>query len=199
VNHLNKLQDLLDTTRTIDWLAPLALRLYPVPVFWMAGSMKLNSFADTVAWFGNPDWGLGLPFPTLMAALATGTEVLGAIMLLIGLGVRWISLPLMVTMIVAAVTAHWHNGWLAIATGNGLFATERTQAAIENLALAKAILEEHGNYSELSEHGSLVMLNNGIEFAATYFIMLLALFFIGGGNYVSADYWIAQRLCSRAN
>ena len=196
---LNKLQDLLDTTRAVDWLAPLALRLYLVPVFWMAGIMKLNSFADTAAWFGNPDWGLGLPFPTLMAALATGTEVIGAMMLLIGLGVRWISAPLMITMIVAAVTAHWHNGWLAIATGSGPFATERTQAAIGNLDTAKAILKEHGNYSELTEHGSLVMLNNGIEFAATYFIMLLALFFIGGGKYVSADYWIAKRFRSKAS
>jgi putative oxidoreductase len=38
------------------------------------------------------------------------------------------------------------------------------------------------------------VLNNGIEFAATYFIMLLALFFIGAGRYVSLDYWIARRL-----
>ncbi len=33
---------------------------------------------------------------------------------------------------------------------------------------------------------------NGIEFAATYFIMLLALLVIGGGKYVSIDYWIAK-------
>jgi uncharacterized membrane protein YphA (DoxX/SURF4 family) len=38
-----------------------------------------------------------------------------------------------------------------------------------------------------------VILNNGIEFAATYFIMLLALFFIGAGKYLSVDYWIARR------
>jgi putative oxidoreductase len=37
------------------------------------------------------------------------------------------------------------------------------------------------------------VLNNGIEFAATYFIMLLALFFLGGGKYISADYWIARK------
>ena len=44
-----------------DFLAPLALRLYLVPVFWMAGSGKLNNMESTIAWFGNPDWGLGLP------------------------------------------------------------------------------------------------------------------------------------------
>ena len=191
---LRKLQNLLDLTRTVDWLAPLALRLYLVPVFWMAGTMKLDHFSDTVAWFGNSDWGLGLPYPTLMAALAAGTEVLGAIMLLIGLGVRWISGPLMITMLVAAVTAHWQNGWLAIASGGGMFATERTQGAINRLDRAKDILKEHGNYEWLTENGSFVALNNGIEFAATYFIMLLPLLFIGGGRYVSVDFWIARQL-----
>ncbi len=38
-----------------------------------------------------------------------------------------------------------------------------------------------------------MVLNNGVEFAATYFIMLLVLFFIGGGRYLSVDYWIARR------
>jgi hypothetical protein len=37
------------------------------------------------------------------------------------------------------------------------------------------------------------LLNNGIEFAATYFIMLLALFFIGAGRYLSVDFWLARR------
>jgi hypothetical protein len=64
---------------------------------------------------------------------------------------------------------------------------------VERLDTAKSILQEHGNYSWLTEHGSFVVLNNGIEFAATYFIMLLALFFAGAGNYISLDYWIARR------
>jgi putative oxidoreductase len=190
---LARMQSLLDATRAADWLAPLALRLYLVPVFWMAGTMKIDGWEDTVAWFGNPDWGLGLPAPELMAFLATGAEVAGAIALLIGLGVRWMCVPLMVTMIVAAVSVHWQNGWLAIAAGGGPFATERTEGAIERLDRAKSILQEHGNYEWLTENGSLVILNNGIEFATTYFIMLLALFFIGAGRYVSLDYWIARK------
>lgn len=32
-----------------DFLAPLALRLYLVPVFWMAGSGKLNNMESTIA------------------------------------------------------------------------------------------------------------------------------------------------------
>ncbi len=189
----NFFQDLLDKTRSLDFLGPLLLRLYLVPIFWMAGTKKLSDIDSIIEWFGNPDWGLGLPFPTLMAWLASLTEAGGAILLLIGLGVRWISIPLMATMIVAAVTVHWQNGWLAIAEGSGIFATERTAGAIDRLDRAKEILQEYGNYDWLTENGSIVVLNNGIEFAATYFIMLLALFFMGAGKYLSVDHWIAAR------
>ena len=186
-------QGLLDRCTSVDFVAPLLIRLYLVPVFWMAGWNKLQGFESTVAWFGNPDWGLGLPLPWLMAALATAAELGGAVLLALGLAVRWITLPLMVTMLVAILTVHWDNGWLAIAEGSGLFATERTMMATERLAQAKALLREHGNYAYLTEHGSLVMLNNGIEFAATYFLMLLSLFFTGAGRYVSVDDWIRRR------
>jgi len=188
-----QLQIQLDRTRQLDFLAPLLLRLYLAPIFWMAGIQKYNSFEDTAAWFGNPDWGLGLPFPSLMAFLATATEIAGAIMLLFGFAVRWISIPLMITMLVAAFSVHWTNGWLAISTSSGIFATERTVEAVERLDKAKSLLEQYGNYDWLTEHGSLVMLNNGIEFAATYFIMLLALFFIGSGKYMSVDYWVKKK------
>jgi uncharacterized membrane protein YphA (DoxX/SURF4 family) len=190
---MTKIHDLLERSRSLDFLAPLTLRLYLAPVFWMAGTRKLANMEGTIAWFGNPDGGLGLPYPALMAWLATLTEVGGAILLLIGLGVRWISIPLMVTMLVAAFSVHWHNGWLAIAEGAGsLFANERTLGAIERLERARSLLKEHGNYEWLTEHGSFVVLNNGIEFAATYFIMLLTLFFIGSGKYLGLDHWIGR-------
>ncbi len=197
VSLLNKLQDVLDGFRAVDFLAPLALRLYLAPVFWMAGSNKLSHFDDTVAWFGNPDWGLGLPAPGLMAALAAGTEVLGAIALFLGFGVRWFSLPLMITMVVAAVTVHWQNGWLAIAESSGIFATERTIGATERLEHAKSILQENDNWEWLTQNGDFAVLNNGIEFAATYFIMLLVLFFVGAGKYFSIDFWLARRFRDR--
>ena len=188
---LNQLYDSLNMTKMADFLGPLALRLYLVPIFWMAGSKKLSDMDSTIAWFGNSEWGLGMPFPELMAWSAVLTETTGAILLLLGLAVRWISIPLMVTMLVAMFSVHWSNGWLAIAEGTGsMFANDRTIVAVDRLDKAKDILKEHGNYSWLTEHGSVVVLNNGIEFAATYFIMLLALFFIGAGRYISADYWI---------
>lgn len=180
----NRLQDLLDGLRALDFLAPLAMRLYLVPVFWMAGTKKLGSMEDTIAWFGNPEWGLGLPMPEVMAWAAALTEAGGAVLLLVGLATRWISIPLMVTMVVAAVTVHWQHGWAAIA---------ETPESAERLSAATSLLQQHGNYDWLTGSGEFVILNNGIEFAATYFIMLLALFFIGGGKYLSLDYWIARR------
>ncbi|MHA7834021.1 MAG: HvfX family Cu-binding RiPP maturation protein [Algiphilus sp.] len=194
---LIRLQRLLDATRAVDFLGPLALRLYLAPVFWMAGTNKLDGLlpsANTVAWFGNPEWGLGLPLPWLMAFLAAYAEVLGAIALLFGIAVRWFSIPLMVTMLMAAFAVHWQNGWQAIADpAMCLFNCEAAQEASRRLDVAKNILQEHGNYSWLTEQGSFVISNNGIEFAATYFVMLLTLFFIGAGRYLSVDHYIRRR------
>jgi putative oxidoreductase len=193
-----RLQALLDSTRSVDFIALVMLRLYLAPVFWMAGMNKLADMESTIEWFGNPDWGLGLPLPALMAWLAALTEAGGAILLLLGLAVRWVSIPLLVTMFVAMVTVHWQNGWLAIAEGaQSLFATDRTIAAVERLDRVKSIVQTHGNYDWLTEHGSIVILNNGIEFAATYICMLLVLFFYGAGRYLSLDYWAEKWLKSR--
>lgn len=183
-----------DKMKCLDFLAPLLLRFYLAPVFWIAGSKKFANFGSTVDWFGNADGGLGLPLPWLLVFLTASIEVIGALFLFLGIGVRLISIPLMITMVVAAITAHWKNGWLAIATGSGLFATDRTLGAIERLEQAQSILQRSGNYQWLTEHGNFVVLNNGIEFAATYFIMLLALFFMGSGRYVSVDYWLRRFL-----
>lgn len=186
-----KLQNPL--TNSAAWIAPLLLRLYLAPIFWMAGMSKFNSFEATAEWFGNTDWGLGLPFPWLMAFLATVTELVGAILLTFGLFTRLISIPLVITMLIAITSVHWDNGWQAIADVNAPFANERVMATPEKLERARAILQEHGNYEWLTASGKFVILNNGIEFAATYLIMLLALIGFGAGKYHSLDYWLTRR------
>jgi uncharacterized membrane protein YphA (DoxX/SURF4 family) len=175
----------LSRLQYFDGLGPLALRLFLVPVFWMAGTHKLTGIEQTIEWFGNPDWGLGLPFPTLLAYLAAYTEAIGALLLLLGLATRWITVPLMVTMLVAIFAVHWDYGWAAIADSS-------SQEIAVRLGTAKDLLMEHGNYSWMTERGNLVILNNGIEFAVTYFVMLLSLFFTGGGRYVSLDYYLSR-------
>ena len=169
----------------LDGLAALALRLYLVPVFWMAGTQKISHMDNTIEWFGNAEYGLGMPVPWLLAPLAAYTEAIGALLLLLGLATRWISIPLMITMVVAAVSVHLENGWAAIADSSLPDVAQRLGAAAD-------ILREHGNYSWLTSEGPIVILNNGIEFAATYFVMLLALLVLGGGRYVSADYYLGR-------
>ena len=100
-------------------------------------------------------------------------------------------------MIVAATTAHWEQGWHALPETKLMVPWEWRADIIEQANIrkekAKEILKEHANYSWITEHGSITVLKNGIEFAATYFIMLLALLFLGGGRYVSIDYWLARK------
>lgn len=196
MNVLHRAHALLDKTRTFDFLGPLALRLYLVPVFWVAGTNKLGGMDNVINWFGNEDWGLGLPFPVVMAWLAVSSEVLGAIALLIGFGTRWFSIPLMVTMLVAAFSVHAKNGWQAVADPQSPFANADIDGAMQRLDKAKDLLKEHGNYEWLTETGNFVIANNGMEWAITYFVMLLALFFAGAGK-LSVDNLIARKFALR--
>lgn len=189
-----RLHDMLEQTRFIEGIAPLLLRVYLAPIFIIAGYGKLSGFENTVYYFGEY---LGLPFPQLMAALAGTTEFVGGWLLLFGLATRWIALPLMVTMLVAAVTAHWQFGWHALPettlTMPWEWRPDLIAEANERKDVIKSLLQEHGNYDWLTGAGPVTILKNGIEFAATYFIMLLSLFFTGGGKFTSIDYFLARK------
>ncbi len=214
-------QKFLTKLSLFDGIPALLLRLSLAPVFIMAGYSKtqmldpnvtgLASFMadpNIIAWFGNSEWGLGLPFPALLANLVILFEFLGGWLLLVGVFARVVSIPLMFTMVIAATTFHAEDGWFAITPTNPDISPAKTltwvgieQAhnSLENsaetanrLAKMREILEENGNTDWLYENGTIVVLNNGIEFAATYFIMLLALFFIGAGRYTSLDFYLAK-------
>lgn len=213
----------LNKLSTFDGVPALLLRLYLAPIFIMAGFSKtqllneevtgIASFMadpNIIAWFGNTEWGLGLPFPALLANLVILAEFFGGWLLLVGALTRLISIPLMFTMIMAAATVHAPNGWFAITPTNPDISAakvmtwvgfEQAEASLENsrqtatrIGAMREILEENGNTDWLYEKGNIVVLNNGIEFSATYFIMLLALFFIGAGRYTSVDYYLAKKL-----
>ncbi len=193
---LNLQQTLATKLKHLDGIPALLVRLYLVPVFWMAGINKYNHFADTVSWFGTD--GLGLPMPALMASLAIAAELGGAIALALGLATRLATIPLMVTMLVAIVTVHLPHGWQAIADPGAPFANAAVMASAEKLEVARSLLQAHGNYDWLTSSGSFAIINNGIEFAATYFVMLLALLALGGGRYVSVDHWLQRFIAARS-
>ena len=208
IEHFNRLQNMLSSSRRFDFVVPLLLRLFLAPIFISAGLTKFAAFDNTVAWLGNSEWGLGLPFPWALAFLAVAAELIGGFLLVFGLATRYIAIALMVTMLVAIFSVHWDNGWFAIAPSNPATSMAQPLAAIgipaaeqslanskevgRRLNAAREILNEHGNYDWLTATGPVVILNNGIEFAATYFIMLLSLFFSGGGRYLSLDYWLSS-------
>ncbi|HCG88061.1 MAG TPA: hypothetical protein DE044_03840, partial [Alteromonas macleodii] len=193
-------QQIVARLQVADGIPLLLLRLYLAPVMIQAGWNKASSFDSIVDWFGNDDYGLGLPMPLVMAFLATAAELVGGVLLLLGALTRLVSIPLMVTMIVAMVSVHAKNGWLAIADASSWLAdgtillNENIMAAPEKLAAAKSLLQEHGHYDWLTSSGNFVVLNNGIEFAATYFIMLLVLFIYGGGRFFSVDFYVNKAM-----
>ncbi|MCZ8528657.1 HvfX family Cu-binding RiPP maturation protein [Alteromonas sp. PRIM-21] len=191
-------QQFVTRLQLADGIPLLLLRLYLAPVMIQAGWNKASSFDSIVDWFGNDDYGLGLPMPLVMAFLATAAELVGGILLLFGALTRLVSIPLMITMVVAMVSVHAENGWLAIADASSWLAdgtillNESIMAAPEKLSAAKSLLQEHGRYDWLTSSGNFVVLNNGIEFAATYFVMLLVLFIYGGGRFFSVDYYLGK-------
>lgn len=202
----NGYQQITHYLKKIDFLPLLALRLYLAPIFIMAGYHKYTHFDDMVAWFGNTDWGLGLPLASLMVALTIFAELMGGLALLFGVWVRFFSLSLLVAMAVAMVKVHLPHGWHAITptdpntsiaqlfafTNMGQASLANSVAASERLARAKAILQTHGDYDWLTQTGDFVLLNNGIEFGMTYFVMLFVLLCYGAGRYVSVDDWVKR-------
>lgn len=92
-----------------DSVIPLLFRLILAYGFYKPAMAKLDDVNAIGEWFA----GMGLPAPYFQAYLATATECLGVLLLTLGLGVRIISIPLVITMLVAIKTVHWGNGFEA--------------------------------------------------------------------------------------
>lgn len=93
------------------WLAPLGLRLVLAYEFGEAGLEKLRGSN----WFMDIQDAFPFPFnvlaPDISWFLATWSEVLGAIALILGLGTRFFSFALLVLTVVAWVSVHAGNGY----------------------------------------------------------------------------------------
>ncbi len=95
-------------------LALLFMRLVLAYGFYGPAMMKWSDMQSVGDWFKT----LGYPFPHLNAYLAGTTELLGVVLLFLGLGTRFISLLLIFVMIVAITTVHLKNGF---SSGNNGF------------------------------------------------------------------------------
>ena len=86
------------------WLQPvllLVIRGWWGWSFFLTGKGKLMNLDKTAGFFASLD----LPLPKLNAVVAGSTECFGGLLLLLGLGSRLVSVPLIFTMLVAYATA----------------------------------------------------------------------------------------------
>ena len=99
-----------------DYLAPLGLRLVLAYEFWESGMMKLGAngaFGPAPGWFA----GLEYPFPfnilpdVLNWIIAMWAELVGAVLLLLGLATRPAALVLIILDVVAWASVHAGNGY----------------------------------------------------------------------------------------
>lgn len=85
----------------LKWLPPTVARITVGWIFLQSGWGKLHNLPKVVGFFTE----LGIPAPQIQAPLAAGAEFVCGALLLLGLATRLASLPLMVVMVVAIVTA----------------------------------------------------------------------------------------------
>ena len=101
--------------RVTSWISGLKdlplffIRIVLAYGFYNPAIMKWNNIASIAEWFD----GMGFPMPTLNAYLAATTEMAAVILLPLGLATRIISIPLMITMLVAVFAVHYSNGFNA--------------------------------------------------------------------------------------
>ncbi|MBU0655183.1 MAG: DoxX family protein [Gammaproteobacteria bacterium] len=174
----------LEWMRVFDFLAPLAIRLFLAPMFWISGVQHLGLFSssDFVAW--NPlTWlnteafqqsvaamgevsFLGLGAETWVILLGT-IEIVAAILLVLGFAVRWVVLALMFIVVVQGLLLMGEGGFL------------NTMAQL------------------VMTHGYSDMTNNLVEVKLVYFVLLLALFFMGAGRWFSLDWYVYRSFMNR--
>jgi putative oxidoreductase len=95
----------LDLTTRLDWVAPLVARITLGVLFASTGWGKVHDLEKVSGFFAE----LGIPMPHANAVLVSLVELLGGSLLLIGLGSRLATLPLMAAMTVAILTAQREN------------------------------------------------------------------------------------------
>src|SRR5205807_4802042 len=79
----------------------LLVRVYWGWQFWQAGWGKLQDISKPIGFFTE----LGIPFPVFNAWFVSLLECFGGILLILGLASRLISIPLVIDMVVAYLTA----------------------------------------------------------------------------------------------
>ena len=107
------IHNLLKNFEALSFVPLILIRMYLFFVFWYAGTGKIDNFDKFSGYLGT----LGVPLPDILSWMVILTEAGGAALLLVGLFVRWISVPLLVVMFFAGYLVHYQNGWAHEANG----------------------------------------------------------------------------------
>ena len=92
----------------LSGVAPLVLRVATGLIFAMHGWQKLSGGVDGVAMFLG---GMGFPLPMLMAILLIAAELVGGILLILGVWTHWVAKILAFVALVALLTVHATKGF----------------------------------------------------------------------------------------
>jgi len=106
---LERYKSIVQQIKKLNDVLLLAIRLILAYGFYNPAITKWQNINSVAEWFGS----MGIPMPLLNAYMAASTELAGVILLTLGLGSRFISVPLIVVMIVAITTVHLVNGYEA--------------------------------------------------------------------------------------
>jgi putative oxidoreductase len=105
---------MLDTKTTTPWAA-LLLRVAMGTLFLAHGALlKLATFgvAGTMGYFGS------IGYPPALGVVVIAAEILGGLALILGIGVRVVSLAL-IPLMLGALLQHAGNGWMFAGKGGG--------------------------------------------------------------------------------
>jgi putative oxidoreductase len=108
VNHkrlVTAAAELFDRLSAAWWIPALLMRLFVGYFFMETGWAKIHNLDAFTTRFQ----GWGIPYPAFNAALSAYTEFLGGGLTILGLGMRLVSLPMIINMIVAILTVKLKN------------------------------------------------------------------------------------------
>jgi putative oxidoreductase len=97
--------ELLDRLWAASWIPALLARLFVGYFFMETGWGKIHNLDSFAMRFAQ--W--GIPHPAFNAALSAYTELLGGALTILGLGMRFVSIPMIVNMAVAILSVKLKN------------------------------------------------------------------------------------------
>lgn len=167
----------------VNFIAPFLIRLYLGGLLIVAGLLKLD-VANALQFFS----GHGIHLDAwCVASISYGEIVLGAC-ILVGFLTRLSSFIMLISALALSAAYSWTSIYITLVAGTLHAPVHGFAATLGNVLYpwmnwTAHLLGAHGD--NLSLMSPLYLLG-----ATTTFLLMLSLFFTGGGRYLSLDYWV---------